>query len=63
MPKRAPDWWLTAWDEYGHSLDTGRIVQVTAGILGPETDPSVAISVAGETPVKLDHEAVERFQE
>lgn len=63
MTKRAPDWWLTGWNEYGHSLDTGRIVQVTAGILAPESDPTVAISVAGETPVSLSYDAVARFQE
>lgn len=63
MTKRAPDWWLSAWDEYGHSFDTGRIVQVTAGILVPESDPAVAISVAGETPVSLSHDAVAGFQE
>lgn len=63
MPKRAPDWWLSAWDEYGHSLDTGRIVQITAGILAPESDPAVAVSVAGETPITLTSDAVTRFQE
>lgn len=63
MTKRAADWWLSAWDEYGESFDTGRIVQITAGVLAPETDPVVAVSVAGETPIKLSAEAVARFQE
>lgn len=63
MTKRAPDRWLSGWDEYGESLDTNRIVQVTVGILAPETDPAVAISVAGETPVTLTYDAVARFRE
>lgn len=63
MTKRAPDWWLSAWDEYGESFDTNRIVQITAGVLAPYRDPAVAVSVAGETPIKLSHEAVARFQE
>lgn len=63
MTKRAPDWWLSAWDEYGESMDTDRIVQVTVGILAPESDPAVAISLAGETPVKLSYQAVGRLQE
>lgn len=63
MTTRSPDWWLSAWDEYGHSLDTGRIVQVTVGILEPECDPAMAISVAGETPVKLTNDAIARLQE
>lgn len=61
--KRGPDWWLTAWDEYGESVDTNRTVQVIAGILAPETDPAIAISVAGETPVTLTPDAVGRFKE
>lgn len=63
MTKRAPDWWLSAWDEYGESFDTNRIVQITAGVLAPYRDPAVAVSVAGETPIKLSHEAVARFRE
>lgn len=63
MTKRAPDWWLSGWDEYGESFDTNRIVQVTVGILAPESDPAVAISLAGETPVKLSYDAVSRVQE
>lgn len=63
MTKRAPDWWLSGWDEYGESFDTNRIVQVTVGILAPESDPAVAISLAGETPVKLSYESVGRVQE
>lgn len=61
--ERKTDWWVSAWDEYGHSLDTGRIVQITAGVLAPASDPKVAVSVAGETPITLTHDAVERFQE
>lgn len=63
MTKRAPDWWLSAWDEYGESFDTGRIVQVTVGVLAPENDPAVAISIAGETPVTLTHQATARLLE
>lgn len=63
MTKRATEWWLSAWDEYGESFDTGRIVQITAGVLAPENDPAVAVSVAGETPIKLAPEVVARFQE
>lgn len=63
MTKHAPDWWLSAWDEYGESLDTNRIVQITVGILAPESDSKVAVSVAGETPITLTHQAVARLQE
>lgn len=63
MTKRAPDWWLSAWDEYGESMDTDRIVQITVGILAPVSDPAVAVSVAGETPIKLSYQAVGRLQE
>lgn len=63
MTKRAPDRWLSAWDEYGESIDTNRTVQVTVGILAPKHDPAVAISVAGETPVTLTHDAVARLRE
>lgn len=63
MTKRAPDWWLSAWNEYGESFDTNRTVQITAGVLAPENDPAVAVSVAGETPIKLSSEAVASFQE
>lgn len=62
MTKRAPDRWLSAWDEYGESVDTGRIVQITAGILAPENDPAVAVSIAGETPITLTPDTVTRFQ-
>lgn len=63
MTKHAPDWWLSAWDEYGHSFDTDRIVQITAGILAPDSNPAVAVSVAGETPIKLTPDTVARFRE
>lgn len=63
MTKHAPDRWLSAWDEYGESIDTNRIVQITVGILAPKTDPVVAISIAGETPVTLTHQATARLRE
>lgn len=63
MTKHAPDRWLSAWDEYGESIDTNRIVQITVGILAPETHPAVAISIAGETPVTLTHQAAARLRE
>ncbi|MQA64101.1 MAG: hypothetical protein GEU86_22200 [Actinophytocola sp.] len=64
MTKRAPDWWLSAWDEYGHSFDTGRIVPITAGILhAPDGAAAMAVSVAGETPIILTPDTVARFRE
>lgn len=63
MTKRAPDRWLSAWDEYGESFDTGRIVQITAGILEPQRNPAVGVSVAGETPIRLTPDTVAHFKE
>ncbi|GAA5106660.1 hypothetical protein [Haloechinothrix salitolerans] len=48
--------WAGCWDEHGVRTEDDRIVRIRAGVLR-ERDLPIAISVAGESPVRLTEDS------